>query len=330
MVMGEKRNQMMSLASRLGDPKLKTLVIEHGAGYHHAWLVMEDRRLVEEIFSDGLLAVLTCTSTLAMGVNLSAHLVVIKSTQQMVAGAWREYSESQVLQMAGRAGRPQFCDTATVVIMTEQGRKKFYDSLIEGNTMVESNLHSHLFEHLNAEIILGTIKSVGQATDWIKSTYLYLRVRRNPAYYDKSQDMSMDQVEESMYEMCLEALQSMADVGLITMMEDGTVGGTSLGKLMSRFYLAFSTMKQLTSINGMESMVEMLGLICKSRELSEAVLRMNERKTLNSLNRNKKKNTVRFPLDGKIKTKEMKVNVVIKASLGCIQIPDVGTQYGNS
>ena len=122
----------------------------------------------------------------------------------------------------------------------------------------------------------------------------------------------------------------MVEVGLITMIEDGTVGGTSLGKLMSRVYLAFSTMKQMTLINGMESMVDMLGLICKSRELLEAVLRMNERKTLNSLNRNKKKNTVRFPLDGKIKTKEMKVNVVIKSSLGCIQIPDVGTQYGNS
>ena len=30
MVMGEKRNQMMSLASRLRDPKLKTLVKDHG------------------------------------------------------------------------------------------------------------------------------------------------------------------------------------------------------------------------------------------------------------------------------------------------------------
>ena len=30
---------------------------------------------------------LSSTSTLAMGVNLPAHMVVIKSTQQMVAGA---------------------------------------------------------------------------------------------------------------------------------------------------------------------------------------------------------------------------------------------------
>ena len=56
-----------------------------------------------------------------------------------------------------------------------------------------------------------------------------------------------------------------------------------MGKFMSRFYPAFGTMKQLTSINGRESMVDILGLICKSRELLETVLRMNERKTLNSL-----------------------------------------------
>lgn len=42
-----------------------------------------------------------------MGVNLPAHLVIIKSTQHYVMGMYQEYSESQVLQMIGRAGRPQ-------------------------------------------------------------------------------------------------------------------------------------------------------------------------------------------------------------------------------
>jgi len=47
------------------------------------------------------------TSTLAMGVNLPAHLVIIKSTQRYVMGSYQEYSETQILQMIGRAGRPQ-------------------------------------------------------------------------------------------------------------------------------------------------------------------------------------------------------------------------------
>lgn len=63
------------------------------------------------------------TSTLAMGVNLPAHLVVVKSTQHYAGGMYREYSETQILQMIGRAGRPQFDTTATAVIMTKHKTK---------------------------------------------------------------------------------------------------------------------------------------------------------------------------------------------------------------
>ena len=39
--------------------------------------------------------------------NLPAHLVVVKGTMHYVMGGYVEYSESQILQMIGRAGRPQ-------------------------------------------------------------------------------------------------------------------------------------------------------------------------------------------------------------------------------
>lgn len=45
-----------------------------------------------------------------MGVNLPAHLVVIKSTMHYVGGMFKEYSETDILQMIGRAGRPQVSD----------------------------------------------------------------------------------------------------------------------------------------------------------------------------------------------------------------------------
>ena len=48
-----------------------------------AGLCPGDRRVVENLFTQNCLVVLACTSTLALGVNLPAHLVVIKSTQQM-------------------------------------------------------------------------------------------------------------------------------------------------------------------------------------------------------------------------------------------------------
>lgn len=57
--------------------------------------------------SETLFSYAVTTSTLAMGVNLPAHLVVIKSTLHYVGGACEEYSEADLLQMIGRAGRPQ-------------------------------------------------------------------------------------------------------------------------------------------------------------------------------------------------------------------------------
>ena len=52
-----------------------------GLGVHHAGMLRADRNLMERLFSDGLINVLCCTATLAWGVNLPAHTVIIKGTQ---------------------------------------------------------------------------------------------------------------------------------------------------------------------------------------------------------------------------------------------------------
>ncbi len=47
-------------------------------------MLRQDRNLVERVFSEGLVKVLVCTATLAWGINLPAHAVIIK------ASAWRD------------------------------------------------------------------------------------------------------------------------------------------------------------------------------------------------------------------------------------------------
>lgn len=49
-----------------------------GFGIHHAGMLRSDRSLMESMFSKGHLKVLICTATLAWGVNLPAHAVIIK------------------------------------------------------------------------------------------------------------------------------------------------------------------------------------------------------------------------------------------------------------
>lgn len=51
----------------------------YGFSIHHAGMLRCDRNLVEKLFSEGMINVLVCTSTLAWGVNLPAHAVIIKA-----------------------------------------------------------------------------------------------------------------------------------------------------------------------------------------------------------------------------------------------------------
>jgi len=55
--------------------------MKFGIGIHHAGMQRTDRELVEEMFADGNIQVLVSTATLAWGVNLPAHTVIIKGTQ---------------------------------------------------------------------------------------------------------------------------------------------------------------------------------------------------------------------------------------------------------
>ncbi len=81
-----------------------------GIGVHHAGLSRSDRDLVESLFADRHLSVLVSTATLAWGVNLPAHTVIIKGTQvySPELGRWVELSLQDVMQMLGRAGRPRY------------------------------------------------------------------------------------------------------------------------------------------------------------------------------------------------------------------------------
>ena len=63
--------------SRSSQKKLNYLYRD-GFTVHHAGLPRSDRNVVEALFSEGLVRVMCCTATLAWGVNLPAHTVVIK------------------------------------------------------------------------------------------------------------------------------------------------------------------------------------------------------------------------------------------------------------
>lgn len=88
-----------SVSCTFRDKSLNELV-QYGVAFHHAGLDLGDRSMVENLFLDGTISVLTATSTLAVGVNLPAHLVVLKNTLTYVGGSFEEYSDLEILQMS--------------------------------------------------------------------------------------------------------------------------------------------------------------------------------------------------------------------------------------
>lgn len=63
-----------------------------------------DRTLVEDLFADRHIQVLVSTATLAWGVNLPAHTVIIKGTQvySPEKGRWTELGALDILQVCIR------------------------------------------------------------------------------------------------------------------------------------------------------------------------------------------------------------------------------------
>lgn len=67
-------------AKTIEDQELRECIIDSAVAFHSAGLCKHDRQLVEALYAKSDIAVLFTTSTLCQGVNLPAHLVVIKGT----------------------------------------------------------------------------------------------------------------------------------------------------------------------------------------------------------------------------------------------------------
>ena len=76
----ERKDEFAQQVSRSRNNELKELFLK-GLGCHNAGMLRADRSLTEKLFAAGVIKVLVCTATLAWGVNLPAHMVVIKGTQ---------------------------------------------------------------------------------------------------------------------------------------------------------------------------------------------------------------------------------------------------------
>ncbi|CAG2116212.1 unnamed protein product, partial [Medioppia subpectinata] len=276
------RQAMTALVQNVRDSSLRT-TLDFGIGLHHAGLHERDRALVEELFSNQKIQVLVSTATLAWGVNLPAHAVIIKGTEYFDGKKHRyvDFPITDVLQMMGRAGRPQFDTTGVAVVLVQDTKKEFYKKFLYEPFPVESQLLSVITDHMNAEIVSGTVHTRQEAVEYLNWTYLFRRVLKNPNYYGL-ESVEPDDVNRFLSKVIDNSLNTLcADLCLtIDETDERTLTATPLGRIASFYYIHHSTVRSFHEAFG-DPYAEpdfgaVLDTLCNAYEYNELPVRHNE------------------------------------------------------
>ncbi|KAF2133628.1 Sec63-domain-containing protein [Dothidotthia symphoricarpi CBS 119687] len=271
--------------ARVKDDSLRR-ALSFGIGLHHAGLVETDRSLSEELFANNKIQILVATSTLAWGVNLPAHLVVVKGTQFFDAKTegYKDMDLTDVLQMLGRAGRPQFDSSGIARIFTQDAKKEFYKHFLHTGFPVESSLHKVLDNHLGAEISAGTIATKQDALDYLTWTFFFRRLHKNPSFYgleisaeEHNTLVAQTMANDYMVELVETSLRELDESSCAAVEPTGEVDPTPLGKIMSYYYLSHNTIRYLVKhVKRDATFSDALSWISHATEYDELPVRHNE------------------------------------------------------
>jgi len=306
-------------AETVKDADLRDL-LPYGFAIHHAGMDRPDRTSVEDLFADGAIQVIVCTATLAWGVNLPAHTVIIKGTQiySPEKGGWVELSPQDVLQMLGRAGRPQYDTYGEGIIITGQNEVQYYLALLNQQLPIESQLMSKLPDALNAEIVLGNVRSRDEAVNWLEYTYLYVRMLHSPGLYGITEDYDDDvALEQRRVDLIHSAATVLEKCELIKYdKKTGRLQSTELGRIASHYYVAprsmFTYNQQLAvGIND----IEFFRIFSLSDEFRYIPVRQDEKVELAQLI-----NKVPIPVKETVEEPAAKINVLFQAYISRLKL----------
>jgi len=167
---------------------------------------------------------------------------------------------TDILQMMGRAGRPQYDAHGVAVIMVHELKKAFYKKFLYEPFPVESSLPEHVriissdesitveqvADHLNAEIVAGTIGSKQDALDYLTWTYFFRRLVRNPSFYSLG-STEAEAVSTFLSDMVESICYTLEKAGCIKVdEEEGKLEALTMGRIASFFYLKHQTMAMFT------------------------------------------------------------------------------------
>ena len=127
-------NALHSLTRPTKQCERLAMCLKKGVAFHHAGLTSKQKEIIEEHFRNGLIKIICCTPTLAYGVDLPAFRAILKDLRRYGHRGLAYIPVLEFLQMAGRAGRPNFDKEgqAIIVAVSENEKKELFKRYIQG------------------------------------------------------------------------------------------------------------------------------------------------------------------------------------------------------
>ena len=294
-------------------------------GIHHAGMNINDKIITEEYFNNGYLKIIISTATLAWGVNLPAHTVIIKGTQiyNPEIGQWSELSFLDVMQMMGRAGRVGYINKENNygegIIITSFQELEFYLSLLNQSLPIESQLIKNLPDCLNAEIVSGMISNINDGVKWLSKTYLYVRMLKSPnVYFISEEEIKSDKtLLKRRSNLIHSAAILLQKNNLIKYnIKTGELIPTQLGKVSSYYYIKYPSIG-IYNQNLSENMTEIdiFRLFSLSNEFCLIPIREEEKKEIEKL-----MYKVPIPIKGSLEEPSTKINILLQCYISNIKL----------
>ncbi|XP_070647809.1 helicase POLQ-like isoform X4 [Bos indicus] len=201
----EKQEVIQNLKNVSGGNLCRVLrhTIPFGVAYHHSGLTSDERKLLEEAYSTGVLCLFTCTSTLAAGVNLPARRVILRAPYV----AKEFLKRNQYKQMIGRAGRAGIDSVGESILILQEKDKQQVLQLISKPL---ENCYSHLVQEFTKGIQTLFLSLIGLkiATN-LDDIYCFM----SGTFFGVQQKVLLK--EKSLWEITMESLRYLTEKGLL-------------------------------------------------------------------------------------------------------------------
>jgi pre-mRNA-splicing helicase BRR2 len=192
-----------------------------------------------------------------------------------------ELSGLDVMQMLGRAGRPQFDTKGEGVLITSQQELQFYLSLTNTQLPVESQLISRLPDLLLAEMVLGTVSNIDEAVNWLAYTFLYVCMLRSPQLYGIPADEFKEDpyLERRRADLAHSAAVLLHTGGLVVYdRQSGSFQITDIGRVAALYYVTHKSMATYNEhLRPSMSDIELFRVFCMSSEFKNMSVRSEEK-----------------------------------------------------